>query len=93
MADHLTKAAQLAAWFSCQPSGGSAAQGWACENELRADGLAKTEATYEEHASYWTNWCPTENGAPTSILGTLLFADPLAKFPVNATGTGQGARH
>eukprot|EP00959_Pyramimonas_sp_CCMP1952_P222128 4643789-Pyramimonas_sp.AAC.1 len=27
MADHRMKAAKLAAWFFCQPSGGSAAQG------------------------------------------------------------------
>eukprot|EP00959_Pyramimonas_sp_CCMP1952_P366359 7673088-Pyramimonas_sp.AAC.1 len=36
MADHLINAARLAAWFFCQPFGGSAAQGWVCENELRA---------------------------------------------------------
>eukprot|EP00959_Pyramimonas_sp_CCMP1952_P349607 7325286-Pyramimonas_sp.AAC.1 len=81
MADHTMKAAQLAAWLLCQPSGGSAAQRWICEDELRECGFAKTEAAYEEHVPYRTNWCPTENGTPTSILGTLLFANPLTRFP------------
>eukprot|EP00959_Pyramimonas_sp_CCMP1952_P337254 7062450-Pyramimonas_sp.AAC.1 len=49
MADHTMKAAKIAARFFCQPSGGSAAQGWICENELREDGHAKIGATYEEH--------------------------------------------
>eukprot|EP00959_Pyramimonas_sp_CCMP1952_P160346 3353947-Pyramimonas_sp.AAC.1 len=93
MADHMMRAARFAAWFFCQPSGGSAAQGWVCENELRACGLANIEATYEESVSYWTDWCSTESGAPTSILGTLPFAKTLRTFPVNATGAGQGARH
>eukprot|EP00959_Pyramimonas_sp_CCMP1952_P082406 1721859-Pyramimonas_sp.AAC.1 len=50
--------------------GGPAAQGWVCENELRANGFAMVEAIYEEHVSHRTNWCPTENGAPISIMGT-----------------------
>eukprot|EP00959_Pyramimonas_sp_CCMP1952_P059547 1243934-Pyramimonas_sp.AAC.1 len=61
MVDHMMKAAKLAAWSFWQPFGDSAAQGWICENELREDVFAKTEATYVEHVSYWTNWCPTEN--------------------------------
>eukprot|EP00959_Pyramimonas_sp_CCMP1952_P132737 2775361-Pyramimonas_sp.AAC.1 len=61
MADPMMEAAQLAARLFCQPSGGSAAQGWTCESELRADGFAKTEATYEEHVRHWTKWCPIEN--------------------------------
>eukprot|EP00959_Pyramimonas_sp_CCMP1952_P380758 7977595-Pyramimonas_sp.AAC.1 len=36
IADHMIKAARLAAWFFCQPSGGSAAQGWVHSAELRA---------------------------------------------------------
>eukprot|EP00959_Pyramimonas_sp_CCMP1952_P080068 1673811-Pyramimonas_sp.AAC.1 len=93
MADHMMTAAQLAARSFCQPTGGSAAQRWICENELRADGFANTEATYEEHVSCLTNWCPTENGTLTSMLGTLPLADPLAKLLVDPTWAGQGSRH
>eukprot|EP00959_Pyramimonas_sp_CCMP1952_P381856 8001895-Pyramimonas_sp.AAC.1 len=86
MADHTVKAVRLAAWLFCQPSGGSADQGWACNSELRADGHAKVEATYEGHAMDWTNWCPTEGAPPVSMLETLPFADPLAAVPSILTG-------
>eukprot|EP00959_Pyramimonas_sp_CCMP1952_P082682 1727837-Pyramimonas_sp.AAC.1 len=93
MADHMMKAARLAAWFACQPPGGSAALGWTCNNDLRGDGCAKIEATFEEHVMHWTNWCPTEGAAPVSMLETLPFADPATTVSLHSDGSGDGAKH
>eukprot|EP00959_Pyramimonas_sp_CCMP1952_P225736 4720323-Pyramimonas_sp.AAC.1 len=84
----MLKAAKLAAWFFCQPCGGSAVQGFAYANELRADGCAQVEARYDEIVSYWTDWCPVCNGTPKSILGTLPFSDPI-KITAFPTGSAE----
>eukprot|EP00959_Pyramimonas_sp_CCMP1952_P467002 9490865-Pyramimonas_sp.AAC.1 len=93
--DHRLKAAKLATWFFCQPSGGSAARGFLCGNRLRADGRAQVEATYDELVSYWTDWCPIGNRTPKSVLGALPLAESFEKreFLPGFAGAGQGARH
>eukprot|EP00959_Pyramimonas_sp_CCMP1952_P151524 3170307-Pyramimonas_sp.AAC.1 len=72
--DHMSKAASLAALFSCQPSGGAAVQGLGFAGRAREDGCAQVGASFDEMVPYWTEWCPTRRNAPKSTLGALPFA-------------------
>eukprot|EP00959_Pyramimonas_sp_CCMP1952_P172129 3596633-Pyramimonas_sp.AAC.1 len=47
-AEHMFKAAKLAALFFCQPSGGPAVRGGGPSKETRADGYTVEEATIDE---------------------------------------------
>eukprot|EP00959_Pyramimonas_sp_CCMP1952_P368062 7710185-Pyramimonas_sp.AAC.1 len=92
--DHVQKAAKLAAWFFCQPSGGAAVQEAGYVGPTLADGCAKVEATCDEMVPYWIQWCPTGLGAPQSTLGALPLPDYIdtKQFPFVSDGSEGGAR-
>eukprot|EP00959_Pyramimonas_sp_CCMP1952_P154607 3234483-Pyramimonas_sp.AAC.1 len=77
MADHMKKAARLAARLFCQRARGSAPQEWAYDSDLREDGFSRVGATYGGHVMYWIKCCPAEGAAPVPMLERLPFADPL----------------
>eukprot|EP00959_Pyramimonas_sp_CCMP1952_P349168 7315804-Pyramimonas_sp.AAC.1 len=63
-AEHMLQAAELAALFFCQPSGGPAVQEGKPSAKKRADGHAAEEATFKELVMHWQDWSPTENNVP-----------------------------
>eukprot|EP00959_Pyramimonas_sp_CCMP1952_P399759 8376271-Pyramimonas_sp.AAC.1 len=85
-AEHVFKAAKLAALFFCQPSGGPAAQGGGTSEKTRAersDGYTLEEATIDELVMHWQDWSPTEDNVPKSVLNTRPFKVALnpVEFP------------
>eukprot|EP00959_Pyramimonas_sp_CCMP1952_P320239 6701678-Pyramimonas_sp.AAC.1 len=65
-AEHMFKAAKLAALFLCQLSGGPAVQEGNPSPSKRADGYTAEEASLKELVLHWRDWSPTENNVPKS---------------------------
>eukprot|EP00959_Pyramimonas_sp_CCMP1952_P297464 6223106-Pyramimonas_sp.AAC.2 len=76
-AEHMLKAAKLAALFFCRPPGGAAVQGGIITRAKRADEYTSQEATISELVMYWQDWSPTEGNVPKSVLNTRPFETAL----------------
>eukprot|EP00959_Pyramimonas_sp_CCMP1952_P225397 4713808-Pyramimonas_sp.AAC.1 len=76
-AEHMFKAAKLAALLFCQPADGAAVQEGSATKTKRADGYTSPEATINELVMRWQDWSPTEGNVPKSVLNARPFETAL----------------
>eukprot|EP00959_Pyramimonas_sp_CCMP1952_P338286 7084077-Pyramimonas_sp.AAC.1 len=91
----MTKTAELAVLFFCQPSGGSAVRDGHITCATREDGHAKQEADIKDLVMHWQGWAPAVGNIPASIFNARPFKAPLTDddFPAVSDGSGGGAIH